>query len=191
MWVDFASWPNQQAFKHAGDFQWMDGGAGTLQPMQALPAGVFARQGAAVFHQQQQPFHQQQQPFQQQHHGRSSSASSSVDSSPSYDDGDVSWVSGGKSAAAQSRGRGRAPPQQGKMRTAKRRQGAAFKLRKACEFCTNKKIRCSGELPCKQCTNRGLTCEYAERKPTLTASVRACVRACVALLVLKVSVRLW
>lgn len=40
------------------------------------------------------------------------------------------------------------------------------KVRKACEFCTLKKIKCSGGLPCDQCAKRGSICEYAERKQT-------------------------
>lgn len=32
--------------------------------------------------------------------------------------------------------------------------------------------RCDGMLPCFQCMKRGLTCEYAERKPMLATEVR-------------------
>lgn len=34
----------------------------------------------------------------------------------------------------------------------------------ACNFCKSKKIKCSGNLPCSNCTKKGFICEYVEQK---------------------------
>ncbi|KXJ94911.1 fungal-specific transcription factor domain-domain-containing protein [Microdochium bolleyi] len=35
------------------------------------------------------------------------------------------------------------------------------KVKRACDYCKHKKLKCSGTIPCAGCTERGLHCEYA------------------------------
>jgi hypothetical protein len=42
----------------------------------------------------------------------------------------------------------------------------------SCESCRKKKLKCDREMPCANCTSRGVPCEYQGRRPT-TSSVAA------------------
>ena len=37
---------------------------------------------------------------------------------------------------------------------------ASQKVSRACDFCKQRKARCTGTLPCEKCTKKGLTCKY-------------------------------
>lgn len=41
----------------------------------------------------------------------------------------------------------------------------------SCESCRKKKLKCDRQLPCANCTSRGVTCEYQGRVPTASGSM--------------------
>jgi hypothetical protein len=40
----------------------------------------------------------------------------------------------------------------------------------SCESCRKKKLKCDREMPCANCTSRGVTCEYQGRRPPLSSA---------------------
>ncbi|PWY98546.1 hypothetical protein BCV70DRAFT_150949, partial [Testicularia cyperi] len=45
-----------------------------------------------------------------------------------------------------------------------RSKAAISKTRKACTICARQKVKCDGELPCRNCRNKpGANCEYSDR----------------------------
>lgn len=43
---------------------------------------------------------------------------------------------------------------------------------RSCQACTKSKRKCSGQLQCNRCTNKGLSCVYDVNKPIISASPR-------------------
>lgn len=101
-----------------------------------------------------------------------------LDGAPSYDDDDEGVDTdddddvGHKNLSATEGPTGH-QEQQGQQQQGQQqqRQSKHVSLRKSCECCSKKKIKCSRDLPCNQCVKRGLICEYALRK-RLNSTVR-------------------
>lgn len=133
---------SNQAFQLSDVFQWMDGfssgedgdGAVGFAP-QAFPTGMYGQQHYHQQHQHQQQYqYQQGAGAEQQRASGATSATSSVDSS----------TGGEESVGGQGQGQaqGQAKPAPKKTKSRKRGGGTGEpKLRKACEFCTIKKIK--------------------------------------------------